>query len=123
MTLSNQVWSSAEGEGVHLDTPVEELDLKRSIDDGLGLSNELIEALVFRPAIPVFVDVKSVRCRRRLPIEGDAESHFGHSSRRPHDEMQIPTLKAKRNLPTALVERNLAVANGPIAGEGPLVQA
>src|SRR5258708_7670140 len=60
--------SSAEGEGKSRHACIEELDLEPSINDGLRLSNQLIQPLFGDRAVALVVNVHSAGKPRRLPI-------------------------------------------------------
>jgi hypothetical protein len=50
----------AEGEGIRLDSGLEEPDLERPLADGVVLADELVQAAVSKHPIPVCVDVDAV---------------------------------------------------------------
>src|ERR671921_2710719 len=66
---------SAEGEAISFHPRIEKLDLKLSISDGLGLPDQLIEALCGNPAVAPLVNVGSVSIIRRLSIDEHAKRH------------------------------------------------
>src|SRR5262245_37077546 len=66
---------SAKRERKGLHAVVEELDFEHAIRDGLGLANQLIQPVARDTAVALFINVRSVRCARRLAVDEDAESH------------------------------------------------
>jgi hypothetical protein len=61
--------ASAERERERLHTGIKELDLELAIGDRSGLSNQLIQPLLDERSFTLVVDVTSMVCARRLPID------------------------------------------------------
>jgi len=57
------------------DTRIEKLNLKLAIDDGLRLTNQLVEPLLRNCAIALTVNVDPVRSAGRLSIDRYSEAH------------------------------------------------
>src|SRR6478736_2400357 len=93
----DEKWGSAkstERERERLDAAVEELDLELAVGDRLTLSNELIQTLLGRGAGAMLVDVGPMRFGRQLAVEKNAEGHASAARRRPHDQIDVPRMKA-----------------------------
>src|SRR5215216_6847494 len=88
---------SAEGEAITLHPRIEKLDLEESISYGLGLPDQLIEALFAERAVAPLVNVGSVSTIRRLSIDEHAERHRHTSLGRSHNEVHVARMEADRN--------------------------
>src|SRR4051812_33231607 len=123
MWLIRSPWRerSAEGEGERLHARVDELDLERAIGDRVRLSDQLIQALLRRYAIPLSVDVEPMGGARRLAVEQHTESHRTGTTRRSHHEVQVSAVKAVGDSPV-LARCNRLPADRPLAIQRPLVE-
>jgi hypothetical protein len=90
---------STKGEREGLDAGTGELDLERSIDDGPGLTNQLIQPLFGDLAGAGAVDVGAVGDPRRLSINRHAKRHRGSGPGRSHDQMKVARMKAVADPP------------------------
>src|SRR5215207_4756731 len=88
---------SAEGEAISLHPRIEKLDLKLSISDGLGLSDQLVQPLFADRAVALFVNVAPVSGARRLSIDEHAKRHRQTSLGRSHHEVHVARMEADRN--------------------------
>ena len=66
---------------------IEELDLEQSIDDRLGLSDQLIQPLFGNRAVALVVDVDAMGRARYLPVDQHAKPDRIAWRCRTHDEM------------------------------------
>jgi hypothetical protein len=80
---------SAERESKSLNARTEKLDLELAIDDGLRLSDQLVQPLFGNCAIALLVNVNSVSRAWRLSINQYAKSHGCFWRCRAHDEVKI----------------------------------
>ena len=113
---------SAERKYKRVQARIKELDLARSIDDRLRLSNQLIQPLFVRDALPFVVDVEPVRGHGSPAVEQDAESYCASVSRRPHDQIEIPRVKAVFESSIWLMELDELFGHRPVALERPVIQ-
>src|SRR5829696_3943033 len=88
---------SAEREAISLHPRIEKLDLKLPINDGLGLSDQLIRPLFCNPAFALLVNIDSVSTIRRLSIDEHAKRHRQISLGRSHHEVNVARMEADRN--------------------------
>src|SRR5687767_10794268 len=88
---------SAEREAISFHPRILKLDLKLSIRDGLGLPDQLIEALFGNPAVAPLVNVGSVSTIRRLSIDEHAKRHRQTSLGRSHHEVHVARKEPDRN--------------------------
>src|SRR5918994_7517616 len=88
---------SAEREAISLHTRIEILDLEESIDDGLLLSDQLVEALFADRAVALLVDVSSVSGARHLSVDEHAKRHGGPPRWGSHHEVHVARMEADRN--------------------------
>src|SRR5918996_545717 len=95
---------SAEREAISLRTRLEKLDLEHSIGYGLGLPDQLIEALFGNPAVAPLVNVGSVSTIRRLSIDEHAKRHRHTSLGSSHHEVHVARMEADRNASGCLLE-------------------
>src|SRR5207248_9205087 len=101
---------------------IEKRDLELAISNVPRLSDQLIQPLVGHRAVALVVNVTSVGIARRLSIEEHAKAH-GRSSRcRSHDQMQIAGVKAVRDAPWGLPQRNGPSPSRPLSQPCPLVE-
>src|SRR5215211_7964599 len=113
---------SAERERKSLHTRIEKLDLELSINDGLRLSDQLIQPLFANRAVALLVNVDPVSSARHLSADEHAKSHGRSSSCRSHDEMKIAGVKVVCDPPVSLVEHSGLLLYGPIAREGQVIE-
>src|SRR5712691_9265392 len=113
---------SSEREREGLDAWIEKLDLERSIDNRLRLSDQLMKALFADSAVALIVDVDAVRCAGRLSVDAQSHAHGGSASSGSHDEMKIARVKAVRDAPAGRVQRNRLLADCPITGKRPMIE-
>src|SRR5262249_59182164 len=91
-TGPGRAWSKqalAERERKDLDARTGKLDLDLAIDDGFGLPDQLVQALLRHRAVALLVDIGAVRRAGRLPVDQNAKSHRRARCGRAHDEMEI----------------------------------
>ena len=105
-----------EGEGVGLDTEVEECDLEGMPGDGSRLADELVKPLFDGGAVALAVKVGPVGRARRLPVQEHPESHRGSRSCWPHDEVEIAGMEPVGDLPVGFVRRGGLLLHGPVPG-------
>jgi hypothetical protein len=113
---------SAEGEVKGLRAGIQKLNLELAIGDRFRLANELVEPLPDNRAAALAVNVRSVSGARGLSVEEHTKSYGGSSRRGSHDEIEVARVEAVCDSSRGLVQRNGLLANGPIAGERPLVE-
>src|SRR5580692_9454877 len=94
-----------EGEGVGLDTGVEECDLEGVPGDESRLADELVKPLFDGGAVALAVKVGPVARARRLPVQEHAESHRGSRHCWPHDEVEIAGVEPVHDIPVGFVRR------------------
>src|SRR5690349_3762334 len=95
---------SAEGEHKPRHARIEKLDLELPISNGPWLPDQLIQPLLAHRAMALLVDVTAVSRARRLSIEKNAKAHGRFSLCRPHDQVQIASMKAVRDAPVGRVQ-------------------
>src|ERR671920_2195644 len=88
---------SAEREAISLHPRIEKLDLELAISYGLGLPDQLVEALFAKGAFAPLVDVGSVSTIRRLSIDEHAKRHGGSPRWGSHHEVHVARMEADRN--------------------------
>jgi hypothetical protein len=93
---------------------MEKLDLELSINNGLPLSDQLIQPGFRNHAVALLVDVNSVSITGPLSIEEHTESHRT-SARRCQDEVQIARMEPDRNPSGRLVEHCRMLSKRPDA--------
>jgi len=81
-SMAPQGPAERERKGFHAGT--EELDLELSIDDGLRLPDQLVQALFRHCAVALFVDIDTMNV---------AKPHRRAGLRRAHDEVEIAGVK------------------------------
>src|SRR5437899_12164277 len=106
---------SAERERKSLHARIEELDLELSVNDGVRLSDQLIQPLFANRAVASVVDVDSVSRARWLSVDEHAKSHGSSSHQRPHDQMNVASVKAVRDPPVGLVQHDGVSLHRPVA--------
>src|SRR5215211_34902 len=112
----------AEGEGVGLDTWVEEGDLEGVVADGAGLADELVQPRFGGRAVALVVHVGAVGGARRLPVDEHVEPHGGPSCCRSHGQVQVAGVEAVDDPPLGLVEHDGLWLHRPVACQGPMVK-
>ena len=112
----------AEREGIRLYPCIQKLDLECSIDDWLGLSNQLMEPLIDDRSITALVHIHSVRGARWLPIDRHAKANGTFSSRWTHYEMEIARVKAVDDPAVRAARDGRLPAHRPIATQCPLIE-
>src|SRR5262249_32450993 len=114
--------SLAEREAERGRAGIEDLDLEQPVGDGTGLPDELVEPWLHDNAVPVGVDVETVRVARRGSVETHAE--LRRTGRGRHeDQMEIARVEAVRDAPVRRVAHRFFPADGPAPLERPLVDA
>src|SRR5262245_3406007 len=107
---------SAEREGESFRTRGQKFDFELSVDDGIGLPDQLIETLFDQRAVALLVKVNAVGRTRRLSIDQHTKLDGYSWRRRAHDQVKIAAVKAIDNAPTGLVQCRGILPHGPIAG-------
>ena len=115
--------TSAERKREGLDAWIEKLDVERSVDDRLRLSNQLMQTLFARNAGTLLVDIESVSLFRSLPVEQDAIPYWRTAIPWPHHEVKISAVKAVRDTTSGMIERDRLFSDGPVALQRPLIEA
>jgi hypothetical protein len=93
----------AEGEGVGLNTGIEERNLECVLSNRANLSDELVEPLFGNRAVAFAVNVNSVSSARWQAIDENPKSHRTLSRCRAHNEMKIAGVKPVCDLAVGLV--------------------
>src|SRR5918993_1343319 len=88
---------SAEREAISLHPRIEKLDLELPISYGLGLPDQLIEALFAKGAVALLVYVSSVSGARHLSIYEYAKRHRHTSRWGSHHEVHVARMEADRD--------------------------
>ena len=99
-----------------------ELYLELSIGYRFLLAHELIRPLTSGRAVPLIIDVGSVRCTGRLAVDLYREPHRLRSRRRAHDEIHVAGVEAIRDLAIRVVEYSASSFHSPITGKPPLIE-
>jgi len=105
---------SAEREVKSLQTRIKKLDLELSTHDRAGLPDELVKSLFDNGAVALGVDIKSMSAIRRLSIDAYAKSHGSSLRCGPHDKIEITRMKAVRDSPRSLIQRNCLFPYRPV---------
>src|SRR5438445_4949360 len=113
---------SAEREHKSLDSRIEEFDLELAIGDGFRLPDQLIKPLLGGRAVALGVDVDSVTGARRVPVDEDRKTNGRPWGRGSHHEVEIARVKAVRDSPGSLVERDGPPLHRPVSDESPLIE-
>jgi hypothetical protein len=106
---------SAEREAISFRPRIEKLDLEESISYGLGLSDQLIEALFAKGAFALLVNVSSVSGARHLSIDEHAKWHRSSSRWGSHNEVNISRMEADRNPSGCFIEHCRVLGKRPDA--------
>src|SRR5215211_4866612 len=106
---------SAEGEAISLHARIEKLDLELPINDGLGLSDQLIHSLFGNRAVALLINIDSVSTIRRLSIDEHAKWHRQTSLGRSHHEVHVARMEPDRNPSGRLVEHCGVLSKPPDA--------
>src|SRR5919112_6516764 len=88
---------SAEREAISLHPRIEKLDLELAIGDGLGLPDQLVEALFAKGAFAPLVDVCTVSGARHLSIDEYAKRYRHTSLGSSHHEVNVARMEADRD--------------------------
>jgi hypothetical protein len=91
-------------EVIGFDPRIEKLNLELTIDNGLRLTDQLVEPMFHNFAFALAVNVDPVRNARRLSINRHAETHGSAWRFRTHDEVKIAGVKSVRDLPVRRVQ-------------------
>src|SRR5258708_23631780 len=86
-----------------------------------GLSNKLIQALLFDDAIAALVRIRTTIRSRGATVETHAKADRFYRFPRPHDEMQISGQESKDNLSRCGLQRGLRRVIQPIPAQRPLI--
>src|SRR5262249_57587888 len=103
-------------------SPVLELDLEHSVDDGRRLPDQLVRPLTGHGAVPLLVDVDAVSGAGWLPVDQDAKPHRILPRRRTEDEVEIPCVEPVGNPAGPTAQRGPLRPEGPVPGETPVIE-
>src|SRR5262245_2013956 len=112
----------AEGEGESLYAGVEELDGKLSVDNMVGLSDQLIQARFAYCSVAARIDVDAVRGSGSLAVKRHVEAYCRPWTCGRHHEMHITCVEADDDSPRDVVQGRRLLADCPVARERPLVE-
>src|SRR6266851_613108 len=113
---------SAERERKRLHARIEKRDLELPISNVPRLPDQLIEPLVAHRAVALLVDVSAVSVARCLSIEEHAKAYGRSSCCRPHDQVQIASMKAVRNAPVGRMQHRGLTSHCPLTRKGPMIE-
>src|SRR5262245_19562465 len=122
LRLRTRSCRSAEREHKSLHAGIEEFDLELTILNRRPLPDHLIQPLFHDPPIPAFVDIVAAIGARRLFVDEYPETNRRPWRRRPHDEVKVPRMEAKRDPAIGRVQRGKPLLHRPITGKSPLVE-
>src|SRR6266566_5627944 len=112
---------SAEGEDKGLHARIEELDLELAISNVPRLADQLIQPRFAHRAVALLVNVTSMSRTRLLSIEEHAKAYGRSSCCRPHDQVQIASMKAVRNAPVGRMQHGGLTSHCPLTRKGPII--
>src|SRR5262245_56906777 len=121
--MNRREWSycSAKREGKHLYARIEKLDLEKSIDNGFGLADQLIQSLFANRTVALFIDVAAVSSAWRLSINEHAKAYRDAGPCRSHDKMEITGVKAVGDAAVGLVQRGSLSFDSPLPSQRSIV--
>src|SRR5262245_55530378 len=119
---SPALMSLTERERECLNARLEKLDLELLLGDRWELSDQLIQSLLGHGPAALSVHVEPVGPAGGLSIEAHAESDRLPAHRRPHDQMQVPRVKASDDPPVGLSEHRGLSRQRPVTRQRPAIQ-